>query len=259
MNNREAKINLWLFCLSVFFLIGFIVSFALLTNQMNSMGGGRITDSSPTTNITGQNDSPIANDYELRNNATEYQRDLFNELLQASERYNLVSTDDSLLSYASSIVQNFVADFFTLSNKNSRNDVGGSQFISSDVKDRFLESAINEFYLYLNQHIEAFNSEELPTVSNVNIENVEFSFKLLDIDDDEEEDENDDIFVQSDQEEIRIIVVYATWTFENSTLEYIDEFQNSARFTLIETEDDEIRIHAIEEIQEIEEEPVLLW
>ncbi|MCL1990216.1 MAG: hypothetical protein FWG67_04920 [Defluviitaleaceae bacterium] len=185
--------------------------------------------------------------YKLRRNATNYQLALFEQLIQAHEQFHDTESDVHLKHYAGIIVRNFVADFFTLSNKNARTDVGGLQFISKNLIDDFRNVAVDEFYLYLNQLIDLYGRQALPTVEATTLLNVMFETRWIDI-----EDEEVTTFYHDQpaplMEELRTIVVEIEWTYETSELAFVNEFQTRARVVLLEDEAG-IRIHVIERLE----------
>jgi len=225
-----------LFAFMVTFAIGLAVSMILLAVRIDSVfrtpAPEVIRESRP--NLP---DSHSREDdgYYLRNNATEYQVTLFGALLTAHQRHNIEQTDERSLDYATVIAQNFIADFFTLTNKDSRSDVGGVQFVAEDVRANFQTYAVDNFYLYLNHHIERFGMEALPEIVDITVDNVDFKMRY------------DDGKGRNLDEPMQTIIVDATWEFAQTTLEEIDGFQTSARITLIET-DEGLRIKMIEEI-----------
>lgn len=96
--------------------------------------------------------------YVVRFNATPLQTQLFKDLEKAYEE-----KDDKKI--AGLIAQNFIADFYTLSNKTLKNDVGGVQFWSEDIRLNFRNKAINSFYYNLETYIHDFGKTDLPEVS----------------------------------------------------------------------------------------------
>jgi len=244
MKNRNDRLSKTLLSISVILGIAFLVTLFLLINQFSDSWGRRDDgDTNPT--ITNETER-----YALRQNATPYQIELFEDLLAAHDQFEQWGSDESLEAYAAAIVQNFIADFYTLSNKNNRNNVGGIQFFSEEIADVFTTHAINEFYLYLNQHIETFGSEALPTVQSIEITGVEFAQRPIE----SEEDESAEGYgyghgIPENIEYERVVIVYANWTYEATTLPGIDEFQTSARFTLRITEEG-VFIYIVEEVQE---------
>jgi len=195
--------------------------------------------------------------YILRSNSTEHQLELFEKLVNAHHQFFETSSDEDLKNYAAAIVRNFVADFFTLSNKKNRPDVGGLQFFSDEVVDNFRSFAIDEFYLYLNQYIEMFGSESLPTVASTKILNVEFGTRMIGLEADNSEISKSNASLahkNRPNEEVGTIIVDVEWKYDNSTLHYIDEFQTAARFTLVPYEKN-VKIFVIE-LPEVEDEIV---
>lgn len=105
--------------------------------------------------------------YTIRSNATDYQKELYEELEK------LYSEDAEPIILAESIAKNFVADFFTLSNKTIKNDIGGAQFWCSEVRLQFREKAVDYFYQNLELYIHDFGAENLPTVTSVTASDIE--------------------------------------------------------------------------------------
>jgi len=264
MNKKIRKI-----LLSVSAILGIVllVGGLLLVNQMNAMLGNDSEDDDTAIEETFSpemeriiEELPPSEGYELRRNPTEYQLELFERLVNSHDQFNETGADEDLKVYATTIVQNFIADFFTLSNKNSRTDVGGLQFFSEDVVSNFRSSAIDEFYLYLNQYLDIFGSESLPTVESTTILSAEFEYRTIELEDDEDDEASEEYtsfgyydFVEEEEEQgeqVRALVIDVEWSYANSTLLYIDEFQTEARFVLIEVEDEGVRIFQIETPEE---------
>ena len=253
--------------LSIIFSIFFLIGSGLLISRLDTMLGDpepiEIEEELPPPPPEVQvliDELPESDGYVLRRNATAYQIELFERLIHGHHRFYEIGTDVDLKYYASVITQNFIADFFTLSNKRSRADVGGLQFFSEDLVDCFRNFAIDEFYLYLNQLFETYGRESLPTVDLTTILSVEFESRWIETEIDREVDETvveggyyyGDIDDLQEKEEIKVIVVDIEWTYANSSLVHLDEFQRSARLILLESEAG-VRIHVIELIEELME------
>lgn len=76
--------------------------------------------------------------------------------------------------YAECISKLFVIDFYTLKNKNSKEDIGGLQYLKEELKDNFILNASNTIYKYVGI------DNNLPEVNNielVNIEEINYSIK----------------------------------------------------------------------------------
>ena len=256
MSNESNGLKKILLSISAILGIGLLVSGLLLLHQMYEILGQNdveeVVDEPSSVEERSIEELPEFDGYTLRRNPTEYQLELFDLLVYAHAQFYETESDEDLMDYASAIVRNFVADFFTLSNKNTRTDVGGLQFFSEDIVDNFRNLAIDEFYLYLNQYIEKFGSEPLPTVASTTILNVEFERRIIGTEDEDEDDHEAytplgylDYEEEIRGEEVRTIIVDIEWSYANSTLPYIDEFQTEARFILVEHEES-VRIYMIE-------------
>ena len=259
----DIKFKKVLLYISVILGIAFLVGGILLLSQIDEVLGRNVAEVDEQTEQQTEQ-PPVEREpideltdsvkYTLRRNATDYQLELFDLLVNAHEQFYADKSDENLEIYASAIVQNFVADFFTLSNKSSRSDVGGLQFFSEDTVDNFRSFAIDEFYLYLNQYIEMFGSESLPTISSTTILEIEFGTRTIEIEDEngELDDEAENVPVEK---EVRTIIIDIEWSYESTTLSDIDEFQTAARFVLVEHEES-VRIYIIELIETDDENQV---
>lgn len=112
--------------------------------------------------------------YELKENETELYKDEFDNLDKILSKKEVDYEE-----YAKQIAKLFIIDFYTLDNKLSKNDIGGTDFIKDDMKDNFIEEARSTFYKYLEVNSSDRN-QELPIVSeikDVEIENTTFVIK----------------------------------------------------------------------------------
>lgn len=89
------------------------------------------------------------NIFKLRKNATEFQRELYDSLIDTMK---LSPSDQE--SIAVLIAKNFVADFYTWSNKLHFNDVGGLQFIETTLAGSVMNQAIQNFYNDFHYYLE---------------------------------------------------------------------------------------------------------
>ena len=111
-------------------------------------------------------------DYNLKENETELYKTEFNELDKILSKKNVDYEE-----YAKSIAKLFIIDFYTLDNKLSKNDIGGTEFIKEDMRDNFIEEARSTFYKYV-EGIDG-RTQELPEVSSitdVSVEKTEFKY-----------------------------------------------------------------------------------
>lgn len=67
----------------------------------------------------------------------------------------------------------FVADYFTLKNKSTFNDVGGLGLVLPAVRSQFKTNAIDSYYVDLSSFIKAYKAQNLPEVTGVKVEQVQ--------------------------------------------------------------------------------------
>ena len=78
---------------------------------------------------------------------------------------------------AETIVKLFVIDFYTLDNKNDNTDIGGLQYVHSNLKDNLVLNASSTMYKYIK------TTKELPKVKSINsVDTRETTYKINDKD-----------------------------------------------------------------------------
>lgn len=103
-------------------------------------------------------------DYSLRNNATDVQFEYFTELKNAIEVEN--ATDANI---AGLVCKNFVADFYTWSNKQGQYDISALYYVYTPDKEVTYLKARDGFYKYLNKYINEYGASNLLQVASVNV------------------------------------------------------------------------------------------
>ena len=103
-------------------------------------------------------------DYTVNENDTKLFKSTFNELKKV-----LSAKEVDKKAYAEYVSKLFVIDFFSLSNKTSKNDVGGVQFVFSSYKSDFIDYARDGIYKQVNNAIDGNKNDSLPTVTKINI------------------------------------------------------------------------------------------
>lgn len=105
--------------------------------------------------------------YELNENETSYYKSLFDQLkkLLSKEGYDEEG-------YAKLISQLFVADFYSLNNSTSKNDVGGVQYVYTDFQNDFVSLAKESVYSTVESNIYGERKQKLPTVSEVVVDEI---------------------------------------------------------------------------------------
>lgn len=147
-----------LLCLIVVALIvgGFLVWNNFIKPKNNKM---KVVDSIKNKDV----------DYIVSENDTKIFKSTFNELKKV---LNEKEVDNK--KYAETITKLFVIDFFTLSNKTSKNDVGGVQFVYDNYKTDFVEGARNSIYKQVHSNVtDDESNSSLPTVTKVTIDDID--------------------------------------------------------------------------------------
>lgn len=79
--------------------------------------------------------------------------------------------------YAENIVKLFVIDFYTLDNKDENTDIGGLQYVHSNLKDNLVLNASSTMYKYIK------TTKELPKVKSItSVDTRETTYKINDKD-----------------------------------------------------------------------------
>lgn len=140
--------------LIVVIIICGVISFDSIKSMASNANGTTVT----------YKDSIDEMDYHLRSNATDLQEDLFHELQDAINE----GTDNGKIALL--ICKNFVADFYTWTNKDGTYDVGGMYYVYSPQKGTIYNQARNTYYKYLNYYIDTYGSDKLLEVDGFNDE-----------------------------------------------------------------------------------------
>ena len=113
--------------------------------------------------------------YTLDENETDLYKEEFDNLESILEESEVDYEE-----YAKSISKLFVIDFYTLDNKLSKNDIGGTMFIRKDIRDNFIDKARSTFYKYVE--IKEGRTQKLPIVSgieDVTVEKTTYTIKKI--------------------------------------------------------------------------------
>lgn len=176
--------------------------------------------------------------YSLRKNATEYQKTIYKEI---GLEFKKEPIDQSAISGL--VVKNYVADFYTWTNKLRFNDVGGLQYLHKDIQGWVSAQALESFYGDLLYYLDNGTAEGTLEVSDVNVQVEPTEYYVEDLDEEEALEEGVQKHVA--------YRVHATWSYQPSTRLDVSEYQNEAIFTLIA---DEEGLFSIVEVQNVEAE-----
>ncbi len=108
--------------------------------------------------------------YNLKAKATSYYKSLFKKLDKVLSEDNI---DEE--KYAELVSQMFIADFFNLDNKTSKNDIGGTEFVYSSYVTDFKKYAMEGMYKSVESNVYGNRKQDLPVVKNVTVTKVEQS------------------------------------------------------------------------------------
>lgn len=109
----------------------------------------------------------------------DYDSDLYKEYFN-DLKGTLNSKEVNYEDYAKEIVKLFVSDFYTLDNKLTNSDIGGVEFIPSDMVENFKMHAGDTMYNHVKTNIYGDRVQKLPIVKSVevtNIENITYTYK----------------------------------------------------------------------------------
>jgi len=106
--------------------------------------------------------------YKLKDTKTQKYKDMFSEL---KEILSAKKVDEE--EYVRKISEMFIYDFYSLEDKTAKTDIGGVDFVYSEIADNFLQNAQDTYYKYVESNIYNNRNQSLPVVSEITIESVE--------------------------------------------------------------------------------------
>ena len=106
--------------------------------------------------------------YTLKDNKTKRYQKMFEELDKILSKDSVDEEE-----YAKKITEMFIYDFYSLNDKSSQTDVGGTDFVYSQSLDNFLENAQDTYYKYVESNIYDDRDQKLPVVDKITINSVE--------------------------------------------------------------------------------------
>ena len=109
----------------------------------------------------------------MESNTTRIYKKYFKELEHELED-NKIDEEN----YASLVSKLFVIDYYTLNNKITNKNIGGVQFIHSNLRSSFIEKASNTMYKYIKSNLYGNRKQKLPEVNDVEIKSIkQISYK----------------------------------------------------------------------------------
>lgn len=159
MKKKKRKLNVKRIVILIVLLLLIIVGAILVVNKL--------TTKDDKTKEVKEVASIEAYGYTLKDSATAYYKKLFKEL---EKTLNTDKVDEE--KYADLVAQMFIADFFNLDNKISKNDVGGKQFVYADYQSDFEKFAMDSMYKSVESDVYDNRNQDLPVVTKASVTKV---------------------------------------------------------------------------------------
>lgn len=156
--------------------------------------------------------------YSLKENKPKEYKDMFKEL---EKILNEEEIDEE--KYVSQISKMYIYDFYSLNDKAAKTDVGGVDFVYKEVLDNYLKKAQDTYYKYVESNIYNNRKQNLPVVTNINVEKVEQK-----------------AFAYGDKTDDKAYYVDMTWEYTNSSF---NGYQKEATLVFIH---DDIKLCLVE-------------
>jgi len=153
---RGRNLLLIILPLIVLLVVFGVLAFSSLKGLIGSATGGVVSSSSFSSSIESM-------DYHLRSNATDLQKQLFTELKEECEKDETIRDEEKI---AVLVAKNFVADFYTWTNKTGTTDVGGLYYVYSPNRTAILLQSRRYLYQHLNDYINQYGSNNLLEVAS---------------------------------------------------------------------------------------------
>lgn len=105
--------------------------------------------------------------YKLEENKNKYYKELF---INLKDELNKAELNEE--NYAKLVAQMFIADFYNLNDKVTKNDIGGTMFVYESCKVNFMEKAKDTLYKYIESNIYDDRTQKLPIIKEVTVTNI---------------------------------------------------------------------------------------
>ena len=169
--------------------------------------------------------------YSIRNNATSYQKELY-ESLKVAMKEEVVDKNE----VAGLVAENFVADFYTWTNKFRLNDVGGIQFVYEPIRASVFANAQNTTYLDMYYYLK--NGGVGKTLEVMKTESSNARVIRTFINDEKGIEERIDPITKKPVKGViyNAIQVDVKWEYRDSVVLDTQDYESSATITLIEND-----------------------
>ena len=265
LENKKSRYFIMLLMM-IPFIIGIVV-FSIIAYKeamgLKSLATG-VTETKDENLIESMN-------YILRENATDLQKEYFKELKDAVESENSEeAVDDTTI--AGLIGKNFVADFYTWTNKQGQYDIGGLYYVfdgefenGDSFKENVFLRARDGYYKYLSNYINDYGADKLLEVENVELTKCEKAPWQYVISEHVayKQDENGDWYDEREDHYFDAYLVSCRWNYKEGSALNASQYPTSinllvisrnGRFSIIEASESPIteRKQMVEENEDIE-------
>jgi hypothetical protein len=227
---------MFLFMLPFLIAIGIFGSIAYkeIKNIMNLANNNTIVETKPENIVESAG-------YLLRDNATDLQREYFKELKEAIEGEE--PADKATV--AALVAKNYVADFYTWTNKSGQYDIGGFSFLfdgefenGDHYKDNLYLQARDGFYKYLSTYATQYGKENLIEVENVEVVSCQkmSSPYVISQHIGYLQDENEEWYDYRENIPYEAYNVQLRWNYKEGTQLNLNQFANSVNLAVAEIE-----------------------
>ena len=245
------------------FMIPFIVGIAIFGMVAVREAKNLISLATGGSTIKEENQIKDAG-YVLREDATDYQKELFAQLKSAIE---VEGADETTV--AGLVAQNYIADFFTWTNKQGQYDVGGMYYVldseyedGTHSKENIYQNARDNFYRYLSSYIKEYGATDLLEVENIQLVKCKKSDDKYVLNEHVEnrQDEQGDWYDYREDHEYDAYEVTCSWTYKPTekfdTSKYCKKINlvlidRWPAFPIVEVSEKDINVKEIE-IEEID-------
>ena len=176
--------------------------------------------------------------YVLRDNATDLQKDYFKQLKEAIEGEE--KADD--VTIAGLVAKNYVADFYTWTNKQGQFDVGGMHYIydgeyenGDHFKENVYENARYGFYKYISTYMSDYGADKLLEVTDVELTKCEKAPWKFHVSEHiaNKQDENGEWYDYREDRDYDAYLVSCKWTYNEETSLTLSQFPTSINLLII--------------------------
>lgn len=265
LQNKKSRYFIMLL-LMIPFIIGIVVFSVIAIKEVKGL-------KSLATGVTETKDENLiaSMNYILRENATDLQKEYFAELKQAIESEDTETpVDDTTI--AGLIGKNYVADFYTWTNKQGQYDIGGLYYVydgefesGEDFKENVFLRARDGYYKYISNYIKQYGSDKLLEVESVELTKCEKAPWQYVINEHiaYKQDENGEWYDVREDHYFDAYLVSCKWTYKEGSALNVSQFPTSinllvisrdGRFSIIEASESPIteREQTVEENEDIE-------